>query len=166
MREIIKPEPFPLVSSFNERLRKFDPIISKMLAKKKEDRYRSIEEFIRDLNLFKQRENKSMLLSEIESILEKISKSREIGEIKMLKKELLEKICDLAISSAKLDEKSELLGYLEKLKDYTEDENLKRNIDDLTEQSILMIRENITIDQDFINILENVVNRVRESYVP
>jgi serine/threonine protein kinase len=51
MGSILSSEPFPLVSKYRSELSKFDGIISKMLAKRKEERFQSVDEFISALDL-------------------------------------------------------------------------------------------------------------------
>jgi serine/threonine protein kinase len=51
MGSILSSEPFPPVSKYRSELSKFDGIISKMLAKRKEERFQSVDEFISALDL-------------------------------------------------------------------------------------------------------------------
>ncbi|MCA6212788.1 protein kinase [Thermococcus bergensis] len=113
----IKPTP---PSKINPALAKYDGIFEKLLAKRKEDRYQSIEEFLQALNaleaLHKEREELKKSLKETKQTLKK---SRSKGEIQKLTREAVEKTAKIALLSARLNDKAELLNALEDLKFYT-----------------------------------------------
>ncbi|WP_083965028.1 outer membrane protein assembly factor BamB family protein [Thermococcus sp. PK] len=154
----IKPTP---PSKINPALAKYDGIFEKLLAKRKEDRYQSIEEFLQALNaleaLHKEREELKKSLKETKQTLKK-SRSKE--EIQKLTREAVEKTAKIALLSARLNDKAELLNALEDLKVYT-----KENLDELLNaisQVEVMIKEAIPLSDEFVEGLRVLLHRIEK----
>lgn len=154
----IKPTP---PSKINPALAKYDGIFEKLLAKRKEDRYQSIEEFLQALNaleaLHKEREELKKSLKETKQTLKK-SRSKE--EIQKLTREAVEKTAKIALLSARLNDKAELLNALEDLKFYT-----KENLDELLNaisQVEVMIKEAIPLSDEFVEGLKVLLPRIEK----
>ncbi|MEM0315791.1 MAG: protein kinase [Archaeoglobaceae archaeon] len=158
--ENIKPDP---VSKHNPALAKFDRIIEKLLAKRKEDRFQSVDEFLSALDSMK---SYKMELEELKKSLEdtKISlkKSRSKEEMDKLQKEAVEKTAKIAILAARLNDKPEVLNALEELKLFT-----KQNLEDLLgaiSSVELMIKEEIPIGDEFIERLRVLLSRIKREF--
>lgn len=163
MFEILRPEPFEKVSKVSRDLEKFDSLISRATAKRKEERYQSVEELLRDLTKVRELSiTKSMILEEIERLRAQIERSRDRGEVEELRKKYVEKLCENAVLSAKLDQKSELISCLEEIMDYAGE--ARREIEGAVRHLELMIREGIRIGEDFVEAIKVVLNRVRKEY--
>lgn len=173
MAEILKVEPFPPPSSHKKELEKFDAILGKMLAKRKEERYQSVDEFLKDLAKLKEErfgdsdklslmETKTALLEEIKSIRGEISKSKDRKEIEKLKKNYVEKLCDLIVTNAMLGDKSETLKYLEELEQYTGE--MKKEVRNAISQLEMMIEESIEISKESAEALKVLAMRVKKRY--
>jgi len=93
MSSILNPNPFDPISKHSIELSKFDAIISKMLAKKKEERFQSMDEFISALDIL---EKNSLRIEELEKSFEKslddLKKSKTSEEVKKYKRLAVEKI--------------------------------------------------------------------------
>jgi len=96
MSSILNPNPFDPISKHSIELSKFDAIISKMLAKKKEERFQSMDEFISALDIL---EKNSLRIEELEKSFEKslddLKKSKTSEEVKKYKRlavEILERL--------------------------------------------------------------------------
>ncbi|ASJ03727.1 serine/threonine protein kinase [Thermococcus profundus] len=152
----VKPVP---PSKINPALARYDGIIEKLLAKRKEERYQSVEEFLRALEdleiLHREREELKKSLEETEQTLKR-SRSRE--EIKRLTKEAVEKTAKLALLSARLNDKAELLNALEDLKFYTKEQH--DELQNAISQVELMLKEGIPIGEDFIERLKVLLHRI------
>ncbi|MBC7094471.1 MAG: protein kinase [Thermococcus sp.] len=152
----VKPTP---PSKINPALAKYDCIFEKLLAKRKEDRYQSVEEFLQALDaleaLYKEREELKKSLEETKRTLKR-SRSKE--EIQKLIKEAVEKTAKIALLSARLNDKAELLNALEDLKFYT-----RENLDELLSaisQVEVMIKEGIPISDEFVEGLKVLLHRI------
>jgi len=93
MSSILNPNPFDPISKHSIELSKFDAIISKMLAKKKEERFQSMDEFISALDIL---EKNSLRIEELEKSFEKslddLKKSKTSEEVKKYKRLAVEKL--------------------------------------------------------------------------
>lgn len=148
-----------LPSKINPALAKYNGIIEKLLAKRKENRFQSIEEFLQALEsleaLQAEREELKRSLRTTKQIL-KESRSKE--EIQKLTREAVEKTVKIAILSAKLNDKAELLNALEDLKFYT-----RENLDELLNaisQIEFMIVEGIPVSEEFVESIRVLLHKV------
>ncbi|WP_456366813.1 protein kinase domain-containing protein [Thermococcus sp.] len=147
-----KPRP---PSYFNSALAKYDGIFEKLLAKKKEDRYQSVEEFLSALeSLGKLKREKEDLRKT--TLAMKRSKSRE--EFERLKIKSIRQTVAIAVLSAKLNDKALLLEALDDLRFHT-----RENFDDLVNliaQVEMLIREGIPISGSLAEKIEVLVRRI------
>ncbi len=149
----------PLPSKFNSVLAKYDGIIERMLAKRKENRYQSVEEFMKHLkSIGEVQDELEELKKSLSETKQSLGRSRSKEEIERLTKEAVEKTAKIAILSAKLNDKVGLISALEDMKLYT-----KENLDELLNaisQIELMISEGIPISDEFVNMLEVLLQRI------
>ncbi|GAB6102214.1 hypothetical protein JCM16138_14370 [Thermococcus atlanticus] len=154
-------------SRINPSLAKYDGIFEKLLAKRKEERYQSIDEFLRDLEkLEKVEKRKAELEKEVEELkkslkmsVEALKKSRTAEETLRNRRLVVETLGKLALAYAELNRKAELLNTLNDLKFYT-----VQNLGDLTSAIStveLLIRENLSVGGDFIERLKVLVHSIR-----
>ncbi|GAB6135195.1 protein kinase domain-containing protein [Thermococcus prieurii] len=153
-------------SDFNPALAKYDGLFEKLLAKRKEDRYGSVEEFLRDLEKLEESEKrKQELESQVEELkktlarsVEALKKSKTADEIRENGRLVVQTLSKLALAYAELNRKAELLNTLSDLKFYTTQhrEELGRAIETLE----LMIRENLPVREDFIERLKVLLHKI------
>nr|WP_232054822.1 serine/threonine-protein kinase [Thermococcus sp. 2319x1] len=153
-------EPMP-PSKIDPALAKYDGIVERLLAKRKEDRFQSVEEFLRALEslevLHREREELKMSLKKTKQTLTR-SRSRE--EIQRLTREAVEKTAKVALLSAKLNDKVELLNALEDLKFYT-----RENLDELLNaisQIEFMMKEGIPVSDELIDHLKVLLHKIEK----
>ncbi len=147
-----KPKP---VSEFNERLRKFDGIFEKLLAKMKEERYQSVKEFLNALESLLELE---MEKEELKKTSLAMRKSRSREEFERLKRGSIRKTVKIAILSAKLNDKAELLAALDDLKFYTH-ENLADLMNAIA-QIEMLLKEGIPISAEVEERIKALVLRI------
>ncbi|AEK71924.1 Serine/threonine protein kinase, putative S-layer protein [Thermococcus sp. 4557] len=146
-------------SHFSGALAKYDGIFEKLLAKRKEDRYQSVEEFLHDLELVERLEK------EKEAIEREIEKTRTTmmttsgEELARLKRRLTEQLSRNALLHAQLNDKAGLIGALEELKGLSRE--YKAEIEGAIEQLELMMREGIPIGKSTIDELRVLLDRVK-----
>ncbi|WP_293256299.1 serine/threonine-protein kinase, partial [Palaeococcus sp. (in: euryarchaeotes)] len=105
-------------SKINPALAKYDNIFNKLLAKHKEERHQSVDEFLRDLEKIEEIEKKKEELEkEVEKLKETLTKSvRALKESKSAEEALqtrslvVETLGKLALAYAELNKKAELLN--------------------------------------------------------
>ncbi len=147
-----KPKP---VSEINGELKKFDGIFEKLLTKRKEERYGSVEEFLSALESFGELEREK---EELEKTSLALRKSRSKEEFERLRIESVHKTVKIAVLAARLNDKAELLTALDDLRFYT-----RENIGDLLNaiaQVELLIREGIPIGSEVEERVRALVLRI------
>ena len=147
-----KPKP---VSEIRPELKKFDGVFEKLLAKRKEDRYQSIEEFLSALKSLGELEKEQEELRKT-TLAMKRSKSRE--EFERLKIKSIRQTVAIAVLSAKLNDKALLLEALDDLRFYT-----RENFEDLVNlitQIEMLTREGIPISGSLAEKIEVLVRRI------
>lgn len=153
----VKPKP---LSHFNKNLAKYDRIFEKLLAKNKEDRYQSIDEFLKDLELVKKLEKE---VARLEKELEKTETTMKITTdketLKKLTYQLVEQMSDKALLLAQLNDKEKLIDTLEKLEAFSRKHG--REIRGAIEQLDLMRAENVPIGKSTVSELERLLNKVK-----
>ncbi|NJF25685.1 serine/threonine-protein kinase [Thermococcus sp. Bubb.Bath] len=153
-------------SKINPELAKYDGIFEKLLAKKKEDRYGSVDEFLKDLKkLGEAKERKAELEESVEELRKSLSKSvkalkqsKSAEEALRNKRTAIKTMGKLALAYAELNRKAELLNTLNDLKFYT-----VQNLNDLlnainTVEALL--KENLPVSEDFIGRLKVLVHDI------
>ena len=148
----------------------------KMLAKRKEQRYQSVDEFLKDLNRIQEIEK---LKESLKKSKERLKKSRSKEEIDKNKRLVVETLVKYAITLAELESKFtelgggirkelkldgmvELIGVLEDLKLYT-----TQNLDELLkalEELEFRLKSGWSIDEDFVNRLKLLLNRILKEF--
>jgi len=147
-----KPKP---ISELKPELKKFDGIFEKLLAKRKEERYGSVEEFLSALKSLTELEREKEELKKTSMAMRR-SRSRE--EFERLKVESIRKTVKIAILSAKLNDKAELLTALDDLKFYT-----RENLDDLLNaiaQIEMLLKEGVPISPEVEERIRALVLRI------
>ena len=147
-----KPKP---ASELKPGLKKFDGIFEKLLAKRKEERYRSVEEFLNALESLTELEREKEELKKTSMAMRR-SRSRE--EFERLKVESVRKTVKIAILSARLNDKAELLTALDDLKFYT-----RENLDDLLNaiaQIEMLLKEGVPISPEVEERVKALVLRI------
>lgn len=158
--------PFTPPSKFNPELAKYNGIFKKLLAKKKEERYRSVDEFLKDLERLDEiEERKAELDKEIEELRKTLSKSvtalkesKSAEEALRNRRLVVETLGKLALAFAELNRKAELLNALNDLKFYT-----VQNLTDLTNAIgtvEMLIKEDLPISDDFVERLKVLVHNI------
>ncbi|NJF26148.1 PEGA domain-containing protein, partial [Thermococcus sp. Bubb.Bath] len=159
-------------SEINPELAKYDGIFERLLAKRKEDRYQSVDEFLGELEKLEETERqRAELESEVEELKKTLSrsisalkKSTTAEEIKKNRRMVVETLGKLALAYAQLNNKAELLNTLNDLKFYT-----SQNIEDLgkaIETVEMLIKEDLPVSEDFIERLKVLIHNIRrEEYL-
>ncbi|NJE60197.1 serine/threonine-protein kinase [Thermococcus sp. 21S7] len=158
-------------SEIDPRLAKYDGIFERLLAKRKEERYGSVDEFLEDLEkLDEAAKRKVELEKDVEELkkslarsVEALKRSRSSEEILKNRRLVVETLGKLALAYAELNRKAELLNTLNYLKFYTAE-----NLGDLTNAINtveMLIKENLPVGQDFIERLKVLVHNIeRENW--
>ena len=146
-----------LPSIHDPTLRLYDGIFEKLIARKKEDRFQSVEEFIDALNAITDLE--SLTLDRVtEELKESLLVSTNPDEIRYLTQRLVGVIAELILIHARANNRKELLyaltdlGYLTKA--YQED------LDQACRGIEYMIAEGISIQSDRIDMLEMLCRNI------
>ncbi|HIP75031.1 MAG TPA: serine/threonine protein kinase [Thermococcus paralvinellae] len=153
-------------SKINPQLAKYDGIFEKLLAKRKEERYQSVDDFLRDLKELEAEKRKAELEREVEELkkslkrsVEALKRSKSAEETLKNRRLVVETLGKLALAYAQLNRKAELLNTLNDLKFYT-----VQNLTDLTNAIStveMMIRENVPVGDDFMERLKVLVHNIR-----
>ncbi|AEF97203.1 DUF2341 domain-containing protein [Methanotorris igneus] len=158
----IKPTP---PSKINPELSIFDGIFEKLLAKRKEDRFQSVDEFLNALNSLEElNKEKEELKKTLTKTTELIKKSTDKSKINRLTKELIDSITKLALNCAKANDKVGLLDALEILKDYVKSEENKKELEGAIKHVEFLIKESIPLGKDTIEKLEVLLNRIKKEW--
>ncbi|AEK71928.1 Serine/threonine protein kinase, putative S-layer protein [Thermococcus sp. 4557] len=140
--KILHAKPKPM-SELKPELKRLDGVFEKLLAKRKEERYQSVKEFLNALESLSELEREKGELIKTGLALRR-SRSRE--EFERLKIESARKTVKVAVLAARLNDKAELLAALDDLKFYTEE-----NLDDLLNaiaQVEMLLKEGIPISSE------------------
>jgi serine/threonine protein kinase len=160
MSSILDPKPFPPVSKFNVSLSKFDGLISRMLAKRKEERYQNIEEFISALNMLEIKTFEiEVLRKDIISSFDGLKKSRTSEEVKRYKRLIVENIVKLALICGEIGDLINQRNALHDLKSFA-GENISK-LEDMIKQLDYCIENNIKPSDDFNNKLKLLLHEIK-----
>lgn len=160
MAKIVNPDTKPkLPSQINENLAKYDPIFEKLIAKRKEDRFQNINELLEAIESLEAIEKeKEALTSAVTETKTTMLTIVDTGELRKLKKQVVELSSRLALLNAKLNDKAELLKNLEDLKEHTRKH--KEELENAISQFELMLREGITIGKESIDSLKVLLHEL------
>jgi len=161
--ENYRPKP---PSEFDPALAKYDGLFERLLAKRKEDRYGSVEEFLKDLEKLRESERrKKELESQVEELkktlaksVEALKKSKTAEEIRENSRLVVQTLSKLALAYAELNRKAELLNVLSDLKFYTTQH--REELGKAMEALELMIKENLPVSEDFVERLKVLLHRI------
>jgi len=153
----IKPKP---PSHFDKALAKYDGIFEKLLAKRKEERYQSVEEFLRDLELMeKLDEERTKLAEEIEKTKTIMSMTTDSKDLKKLMRQLVEQLSRNALLHAQLNDKAELINTLEDLKAFSKAH--RNELENAISQFEVMMRESVPISRSTLDELRVLLHKVQ-----
>ena len=154
----IKPKP---PSTYNLTLAKYDRMFEKLLAKQKEQRYQSLDEFLDEfrglVELLKERKR---VKESLKITKETITKTRDELEVRKLNSELLRLLVQNAILSARINDKEEVLNTLYDLMPFA-----KKHMPELEEairQVQLFIQEGAVMPEEFIDALKILLHKIEK----
>ncbi|QDA31592.1 PEGA domain-containing protein [Thermococcus indicus] len=154
----IKPKP---PSMYNLTLAKYDKMFGKLLAKQKEKRYQSLDEFLEEfrglVELLKEREK---LKESLRVTKETITKTRDELEVKKLNSELLRLLIQNTILSARINDKEEVLNALYDLIPFTR--KYRAELEEAIRQVQLFIEEGLVIPEGFIDSLRILLHKIEK----
>lgn len=158
----IKPIP---PSKIDPRLSIFDGIFEKLLAKRKEDRYKSMDQVLEALNSIEEiiRE-KEELKNTLTKTTQKLKISTDKREIERLTRDLVDASIKLALKCIKVNDKVGLLDTLELLKNYVKSEDNRRDLEKAISHIEYLIKEGIPIGEDTVEKLKVLFNRIRREW--
>ncbi len=155
----LKPKP---VSYYNDELAKYDCIFEKLLAKRKEDRFQSVEEFLNSLNtLIELEKERAHLRESMERTKTTMAKTTNKYELEKLQSKMVKQLCN-AILSAELNDKVELLNVLDDLNDIAKREDNKKELEGAIKHIEYLIKERIPLGRDTVDKLKVLINRIEK----
>ncbi|MDY6864881.1 MAG: serine/threonine-protein kinase [Halobacteriota archaeon] len=161
-KAIASDEPNP-PSKLNPKAREFDEVILKCLAKRKEDRFRDIHEFLEWLEIATRK------VTHIEELKKSLSEQKEIlkgsittKEIEKNKRMVVEILGELAVVYAESKNNIKLLNTLQDLKHYTE-ENAKE-LERAIEQLEVIFKNRSELSDLFVDGIKSLVHNIRREY--
>jgi serine/threonine protein kinase len=165
--KIVNPDKKPLPpSKINPSLSVFDGLFEKLLAKKKEDRFQSIDELLDTLNsLEKITKEKEELKNTLIKTTQKLKTSTDKKEIEKLTRDLINSTTKLALNCAKINDKVGLLEALEILNDYAKSDENKKELNRAISEIEYSIKEGIPLGSDTVNKLNVLLNRIERDWI-
>ncbi|NJE29442.1 PEGA domain-containing protein [Thermococcus sp. 18S1] len=156
-------------SDYNSNLYIFDKFFKKALAKRKEDRFSNVDEFIKALeNLEKVIKERKELKETIKELKKNLSKSQlELKQSKTPKEqvtktlEIVDLYHKLALAYCNLNSQQELLDVLINLRYYVKSEELKRDLDRAIGYLKYYISEHLLISQEFTEKLNELFSHIK-----
>jgi len=146
-------------SAINPELAKYDRLFEKLLAKRKEDRYGSVEEFLRELTTLKEIESeRDSLREQIDELKKTIQITTDRSEVRRLVQRLVATLGKNAVLSAELNDKAGLISALEELKEFTQRE--KEDIERAIETIELLMREGLPLSDELLERIRLLVDRI------
>ena len=161
MAKVINPEVKPKPPShFDKKLAKYDGIFEKLLAKRKEDRYQSVDEFLKNLELMRKLDGERKALEKtVEKTKTTMSLTTDSKELRKLKRQVVEQLTRLALLHAQLNDKAELINALEDLKAFSKEN--REEIENAIGQFELMMRESVPVSKSTLDELKVLLHRVQ-----
>jgi serine/threonine protein kinase/outer membrane protein assembly factor BamB len=162
MAKVINPDVKPKPPShYKKELAKYDGIFEKLLAKRKENRYQSVEEFLNDLELLERlEEEKKRLEAEIAKTKTTMSLTTDSKELRKLQKQLIKQLNRNAILHAHLNDKAGLINALEELKALSKEH--RNEIENAISQLEIMMRESVPISKSTLDELRVLLHKVEK----
>jgi serine/threonine protein kinase len=158
----LKPKP---VSHYDKNLAKYDCIFEKLLAKKKEDRFQSVEEFLNSLNtLIELEKERAQLRESMEKTKTTMTKTTNKDELRKLQSKMVKQLCKNAILNAELNDKVELLNVLDDLNAIIKREDNKKELEGAIKHVEYLIKESIPLGRDTIDKLKVLINRIEKEW--
>ncbi|AXI24711.1 serine/threonine protein kinase [Methanofervidicoccus sp. A16] len=158
----VKPKP---PSYFNKELAKYDGIFEKLLAKRKEDRYQSVDEFLKALDSIEElTREKEKFKDTLTKTTQRLKISTDKKEIEKLTRDLIETTVKLALNCARVNDKVGLLDTLELLRDYVKSEENRKDLEKVISHIEYLIKEGIPIGEDTIERLKVLLNRIKREW--
>jgi len=152
----IKAQP---ISKHKPEFAPYDGVFEKLLAKRKEDRYQTVKEFLEALEALNRIKQEKI---ELKRTLEETKKTLKITtgheQIYKLKTALVETSTRLIVLYARSNDKAELANSLNDLSGFTEEH--KKEIQASLSQIDLMLREGISIGDDFLSGLKILMHKI------
>jgi serine/threonine protein kinase len=153
-------------SEFNPALAKYDKIFERFFARRKENRYQSVEEFLKDLEKLNESEKrKRELESQVDELkktlarsVEALKRSKTSEEIERNSRLVVQTLSRLALAYAELNRKAELFNTLNDLKFYTTQH--RGELGSALETLELMIKENLPVTDEFIERLKVLLHEI------
>ena len=154
-------------SKINPELAKYDGIFERLLAKRKEERYQSVDEFLTDLEKLEESEKrKAELEKQVEELRKSLTesvnalkKSTRAEEIMRNRRIVVETLGNLALAYAELNRKAELLNTLNDLKFYTV-QNL-RDLSNAINTVETLFKEELPVPGEFIERLKVLIHNIK-----
>ncbi|UXM84176.1 protein kinase domain-containing protein [Methanococcus aeolicus] len=164
--KLINPDLKPkAVSHYNDELAKYDCIFEKLLAKKKEDRFQSVDEFLNALNnLIELEKERAHLRESVEKTKTIMAKTTNKLELQKLQSKMVKQLCKNAVLNAELNNKVELLNILDELNDIVKREDNKKELDGAINEIEYRIKEGIPLGRDTVDKLKVLINRVEKEW--
>lgn len=151
--------PPPRPSAVKTNLTKYDAVVEKLLAKRKEDRFQTAQEFQESLKaLLRLDREREEVRADLEKTKATLKVSTGTEEIRRLTQESVEKGAQVALLHAKLNDRPALIAALDDLRVLSAPhaEELAQVIARLE----YMIAENIPLGEQFVGSLEVLLSRV------
>ena len=164
--KIVNPDKKPLPpSKINPNLSIFDGLFEKLLAKKKENRFQSIDEVLDALNSLEElTKEKDELKNALTKTTQKLKTSTNKKEIDKLTRELINSTTKLALNCVKVNDKVGLLDALEILKDYAKSDENRKELEGAIKHIEYLIKESIPLGSDTIDKLNVLINRIKRDW--
>ena len=164
--KIVNPDKKPLPpSKINPNLSIFDGLFEKLLAKKKENRFQSIDEVLDALNSLEElTKEKDELKNALTKTTQKLKTSTNKKEIDKLTRELINSTTKLALNCVKVNDKVGLLDALEILKDYAKSDENRKELEGAINHIEYLIKESIPLGSDTIDKLNVLINRIKRDW--
>ncbi len=154
----IKPKP---PSSYNLTLAKYDRMFEKLLAKQKEQRYQSLDEFLEEFRgLVELIKEKEKLKESLKLTKDTITKTMDELEVRRLNSELLRLLVQNAILSARINDKEEVLNTLYDLLPFTREH--RAELEEAIRQVQVFIQESLFIPEGFIDSLRILLHKIEK----
>jgi len=162
LAKITNPEVTPKPpSKHNLKLAKYDKLFEKLLAKRKEERYQSVDEFLKDFKELVSLLNEKEKLKETLKVTQKtITSTKDEAELKKLNLELLRLLIQNTILSAKINDKEEVINTLYDMMPFTKKH--RAELDEAIRQVQVFVENGTVIPKEFIEALRVLLHKIEK----